>query len=178
MEEEVNSLKDNNTYDLVRKTKNMEIIPTKWVYTLKKNEYGNVVRFKARLVARGFAQSEETFNETYAPVLKAESFRIILAIAGTQNYKIKKYDIKSAFLNGDIDSEIFIHQPPTFEDNTSKVCCLNKALYGLKQAPLCWNRKLTETLRKHGFKQTISDNCVWLKENIIFGFHVDDFITI
>ena len=177
MEEEVNSLKDNNTYDLVKKTKNMEIIPTKWVYTLKKDENGNVVRFKARLVARGFAQSEETFNETYAPVLKAESFRIILAIAGTQNYKIKKYDIKSAFLNGDIDSEIFIHQPPTFEDNTSKVCRLNKALYGLKQAPLCWNRKLTETLRKHGFKQTISDNCVWLKENIIFGFHVDDFIV-
>ncbi|KAK1630548.1 hypothetical protein QYE76_004863, partial [Lolium multiflorum] len=117
------------------------VIGTKWIFKNKQDEFGNIVRNKARLVAQGFSQVEGIdFGETYAPVARLESIRILLAYASHHNFKLQQMDVKSAFLNGPLHEEVYVKQPPGFEDLNfpNHVYKLDKALYGLKQAPRAW----------------------------------------
>ncbi|GJT72849.1 retrovirus-related pol polyprotein from transposon TNT 1-94 [Tanacetum coccineum] len=143
MQEELNQFIANDVWELVPQPKNMTIIGTKWVFRNKLDENGVVSRNKARLVAQGYNQQEGIdYDETYAPVARLESIRILLAYACALDFKLFQMDVKSAFLNGFINEEVYVAQPPGFIDfeKLDHVYKLKKALYGLKQAPKAWGR--------------------------------------
>ena len=134
---------------------NTSAIGTKWVFRNKQDENSVVTRNKARLVAQGFTQVEGLdFEETYAPVVRLEAIRMLLAFAAHHDFKLYQMDVKSAFLNGPIQELVFVEQPPGFEDPKfpNHVYKLQKMLYGLKQAPRAWYECLKEFLLKQGFK--------------------------
>ncbi|GJU86501.1 retrovirus-related pol polyprotein from transposon TNT 1-94 [Tanacetum coccineum] len=145
MQEELNQFKTNDVWELVPNPMDMTIIGTKWVYRNKLDENGVVTRNKARLVAQGYNQQEGIdYDETYAPVARLESIRILLAYACALDFKLYQMDVKSAFLNGFINEEVYVAQPPGFIDfaKPNYVYKLKKALYGLKQAPKAWGPPL------------------------------------
>jgi histone deacetylase 1/2 len=131
MEEEIKCIQDNNTWEL-------EMLPTghrasglKWVYKVKHDSAGNVVKYKARLVAKGYAQRQGIdFDEVFAPVARIETVRMLLAVATHRRWNVHHMDVKSAFLNGELEEEVYVHQPVGFidEDNAGKVLRLKKAL--------------------------------------------------
>ncbi|KAI4340826.1 hypothetical protein MLD38_025627 [Melastoma candidum] len=142
-----------------------------------------VVRNKARLVAKGYSQSEGIdYDETYAPVPRLESFRLLLAYACYNNFKLFQMDVKSAFLNGDIKEEVYINQPPGFDDpkKHNHVYKLDKALYGLKQAPKAWYERLSQFLIEKGYRKGKVDTTLFLKEHetelLVVQIYVDDII--
>jgi len=138
MYEELNQFAKNEVWTLVLRTSEMNVIGTKWVFKNKLDEYGVIVRNKARLVAKGYNQEEGIdYGETYALVARLEAVRLLLAYACMNGFKLHQMDVKSAFLNGCIDEEVYVCQPPEFEDHKhiDYVFKLKKALYGLKQAP-------------------------------------------
>jgi hypothetical protein len=119
-------------------------ITLKWVYKLKKDEAGAVIKHKACLVARGFVQQEGVdFDDAFVSATWMESVRILLALAAQEGWRVHHMDVKSAFLNGDLKEEVYIHQRPGFVilGKENKVLRLRKALYGLRQAPRTWNAK-------------------------------------
>ena len=132
------------------------------------------------MVAKGFLQKEGIdYYETFAPVMKYKSLRIILALVVQGNYKLKQMDVMTAFLNADIDEEVYMKQPKGYEQGKNLVCKLNKAIYGTKQAPHNWNGLLNEFIESLGFKRLVSDCCVYVKISrtghlIIIGVFVDD----
>jgi hypothetical protein len=136
MQEELNNFKRNEVWTLVPRPKK-NVVGTKWVFHNKQDEHGVVTRNKARLVARGYAQvTGLDFEDTFAPVARLEFIRILLAHAAHHSFRLFQMDVKSAFLNGPIKEEVYVEQPPGFEDEwyPDHVCKLSKALYGLKQA--------------------------------------------
>jgi hypothetical protein len=140
MQEELNNFTRNEVWNLVPRP-NQNVVGTKWVFRNKQDEHGVVTRNKARLVAKGYSQvGGLDFGETYAPVARLESIRILLAYATYHGFKIYQMDMKSAFLNGPIKEEVYVEQPPGFEDSEypNHVYKLSKALYRLKQAPRAW----------------------------------------
>jgi hypothetical protein len=140
MQEELNNFTRNEVWHLVPRP-NQNVVGTKWVFHNKQDEHGVVTRNKARLVAKGYSQVEGLdFDETYAPVARLESIRILLAYATYHGFKLYQMDVKSAFLNGPIKEEVYVEQPPGFEDSEypNHVYKLSKALYGLKQALRAW----------------------------------------
>jgi hypothetical protein len=140
MQEELNNFMRNEVWHLVPRP-NQNVVGTKWVFRNKQGEHGVVTRNKARLVAKGYSQVEALdFGETYAPVARLESIRILHAYATYHGFKLYQMDMKSAFLNGPIKEEVYVEQPPRFEDSEypNHVYKLSKALYGLKQAPRAW----------------------------------------
>ncbi|KAL8121447.1 hypothetical protein AgCh_018250 [Apium graveolens] len=154
MQEELNQFERNNVWKLVPKPKGKNPIDTKWVFRNKMDENGIVVRNKARLVAKGYCQHEEIdFDEIFAPVARLEAIRIFLAYAAHANFKVYQMDVKTAFLNGDLEEEVYVSQPPGFEDPNflEHVYYLLKALYGLKQAPRAWYDTLSKFLLENHF---------------------------
>jgi hypothetical protein len=134
---------------------NQNVVGTKWVFRNKQDEHGMVTRNKARLVAKGYSQVEGLdFGETYAPIARLESIRILLAYATCHGFKLYQMDVKSAFLNGPIKEEVYVKQPLGFEDSEypNHVYKLSKVLYGLKQAPRAWYECLRDFLITNGFK--------------------------
>jgi hypothetical protein len=120
-------------------------IGVKWVYKLKKDAHGSIVKHKARLVAKVYVQKEEIdFEEVFAPVATLDSVRLLLALATQEGWKVHHMDVKSAFLNGELREEVYVSQPPGFavKGQEHKVYKVNKAIYGFKQAPRAWNTKL------------------------------------
>ncbi|KAK1619280.1 hypothetical protein QYE76_024797 [Lolium multiflorum] len=184
MHEELNNFKRNKVWTLVKKPKECRnVIGTKWIFKNKQDEFGNVVRNKARLVAQGFSQVEGIdFGETYAPVARLESIRILLAYASHHNFKLQQMDVKSAFLNGPLHEEVYVKQPPGFEDLNfpNHVYKLDKALYGLKQAPRAWYEHLKELLVDRGFDVGLIDPTLFTKrvngELFVCQLYVDDII--
>ncbi|WVZ64847.1 hypothetical protein U9M48_014314 [Paspalum notatum var. saurae] len=157
MLEEMSSIQENQTWELVDPPANCRPIGLKWVYKVKRDERGEVVWHKARLVARGFVQREEiNFEEVFAPVARMESVRLVLMLAATRGWKVHHLDVKSAFLNGELKEKVFIKQPPGFvvDGQEHMVLRLCKALYGLRQAPRAWNVKLDESLTRLGFDES------------------------
>ena len=135
MQVELNQFEYNEVWTLVPRKHKMNIIGTKWVYRNKLDEHGAITRNKARLVAKGYNQEEGIdFGETYAPVARFEAVRLLLEFSNIQGFKLFQMDVKSAFLNGYINEEVFVSQPSGFEDhkNPEHVYVLKKALYGLK----------------------------------------------
>ena len=135
MEEEMNSLLENQTYDLVKLPKGRKILKNKWVFNMKND--GKNLRHKARLVVKCFGQKKGIdFDEIFSPVVKMSSIRVVLGMAGSMNFKVEQLDVKTAFLHGDLEEEIYMEQPEGFVKKGKEkfVCRLKKSLYGLKQA--------------------------------------------
>ena len=165
MQDEHKSLLDNKTWELVDLPKGRKAIDTKWVLKKKLNASGQVERYKARLVAKGFKQIPgRDYHETFAPVAKMASFKVLLALSGTFKLKLEHLDVKTAFLQGDLEETIYMKQPRYFEKagEEHKVCQLKKSLYGLKQSPRCWNKKLHQTLQSCGLQRTNADHCMYV----------------
>ena len=132
MEEEYQALKQSQTWDLVPKPKDVKPISCKWVYKVKTRPDGSVERYKARLVARGFSQQYGIdYDETFSPVSKITTVRVLIALAAIKSWKLWQMDVKNAFLHGELDKEIYMEQPKGFESKTQPnyVCKLRKALY-------------------------------------------------
>ncbi len=169
MQEELQQFKLNNVWELVKRPdpRKHNIIGTKWIYRNKQDEHGQVVRNKARLVAQGYTQVEGIdFDETFAPVARLEAICILLAYANHHNILLYQMDVKSAFLNGYINEEVYVEQPPGFEDDKkpNHVYKLRKALYGLKQAPRAWYERLRDFLLSKGFKIGKVDTTLFTKK--------------
>ena len=136
MEEEIKSLEENETWTLDVPPKNKNVVSCKWVYITKINADGSLDKRKARLVARGFSQKERVdFFETFSPVVRYETVRTVLAISSYLDLEIMQFDVKTAFLYGPLEEDIWMDQPEGFDDESGKMCHLKKGLYGLKQSP-------------------------------------------
>jgi hypothetical protein len=171
MQEELNNFTRNEVWHLVPRP-NQNVVGTKWVF-----------RNKARLVAKGYSQDEGLdFDETYAPVARLESIRILLTYATYHGFKLYQMDVESAFLNGPIKEEVYVEQPPSFEDSEypNHVYKLSKALYGLKQAPRAWYECLRDFLITNGFKVGKVDPTLFTKTVakglFVCQIYVDDII--
>lgn len=173
IQDEKNSLDKNHTWELVDRHSagNNKILTNKWVF--KQKDDG---RFRARLVIRGCEQEYGlNYEETFSPVINSSSMRIIFGLAAVRDYRIIKFDIKTAFLYGDIQEDVFMELPEGYEQ-TEKICKLKKSLYGLKQASLKWNQRFTSFLRDVGLNPAKSDPCVFTnkEKTIILALYVDD----
>lgn len=159
MKDEYDALMRNNTWSLVELPLHRKAIGCKWVYRIKENSDGSINKYKARLVAKGFHQQHGfDYHETFSPVVKPVTIRMILTLALPYRWSIQQIDIINAFLNGFLSEEIYMLQPPGFEAADKKlVCKLNRALYGLKQAPRAWYERLTSVLLHFGFKSSRCD---------------------
>jgi hypothetical protein len=179
---ELKSLDEACTWDIVSQPKNTNIVSSKWVFKIKRNAAGEIDKYKARLVARGFTQVLGVdYYETYAPVARLASLRLILTIAARQNWDVDVFDFHSAFLNGklDADEEIFMELPPGADlGGKGEVAKLRVALYGSKQGALKWYQRLCKELTVLGFTRTESDWGVFTahigQDLLILASHVDD----
>ena len=172
---ELAALEENNTWTPMPLPIGKRAISSKWIFKIKRDSENNIERYKARLVAKGFMQKEGIdYNETFAPVIRKQSLRILLAIAVNENLEIHHIDVITAFLNGDLHEEVYIKPPEGCEFESQQVLKLNKALYGLKQASREWNVKLIKFLKECGFKQLQSENCILYSSTLIVAVYVDD----
>ena len=181
IQSELNSLKENDTWSETKLPDGKSTIKTKWIFKIKRDCRNNPERFKARLVAKGYDQEKgRDYNETFSPVVKHQSFRLILAIAINENLLVHHIDISTAFLYGKIDEEVYIEPPDGLKDKFKEnvVLRLNKALYGLKQASRSWNKTLVNFLVQLNFKQLKSDSCIFYNGFLIIAIYVDDIIII
>lgn len=163
MTEELEALEKNETWELVPRPAGRSIVTCKWVYKVKSIPGTDSVKAKARLVARGFTQREGLdYTEVFAPVVRYDTVRIMLCIAAEKDLEIAQFDVKTAFLNGELKEEIFMETPKGLDVNNEKlVCRLKKALYGLKQASRAWNETFTKCLRKFSLVPSVADPCVF-----------------
>lgn len=172
----------NQTWTLVKPSESRKPIGCKWVFRVKENSDGSLNKYKARLVAKGFhQQAGSDFTEAFSPVVKPVTVRIVLTLAVTHKWTIQQIDVNNAFLNGTLEEEVFMQQPPGFESSDkSLVCKLNKAIYGLKQAPRAWFDKLKNALIQQGFLASKCDPSLFLlhhgKLQIMILVYVDDII--
>ena len=172
--EELRSHEENETWHLVEPPLNRKIIPSKWVFKIKRDENNNISKFKARLVICGNMQVEGIDYELFSsPTSRISTLRALLSLKWKN---IKQYDISTAYLNGLIDKEIYMLQPPGFEDNSGKVCKLKKSLYGLRQAGRIWNEHLHTTLVEFSLTQSAAERCVYYKDNTVVLIYVDDIV--
>ncbi|CAH9086016.1 unnamed protein product [Cuscuta europaea] len=160
MLDEFQALKKNHTWSLVPSTSTQNIIGCKWVFRVKQNPDGSIARYKARLVAKGFHQRPGVdFTDTFSPVVKPATVRVILTLAISQNWHIHQLDVNNAFLQGTLTDRVYMQQPQGFTDPMlpDHVCLLHKALYGLRQAPRAWYCELRTFLLQSGFQNSKSD---------------------
>src|SRR5437667_775970 len=181
MEEEIQSIIDNKTWELSDLPLNRQVIGTKWVLKKKRDGIDNVTRYKARVVAKGYSQiAGLDFTETFAPVVRIESIRTLLAIAAFYNLYILHADAKTAFLNGNSDLELYVEQPEGFLDRSypNKVLRLRISLYSLKQAPRISYLLLCQHILNLGFESCESDPSIYIniEKSIILSVYVDDIL--
>ena len=160
------ALQKNETWDVVDLPKGKIPVGCKWVFTVKYNSDGTVERYKSRLVAKGFTQTLGVdYTETFAPVAKLNSVRVLLSLAANLDWPLYQMDVKNAFLNGDLDEEVFMELPPGFEltRDRKKVCKLKKSLYGLKQSPRAWFDKFAKSVKTFGYDQGQTDHTLFFK---------------
>lgn len=169
---------------MVKRPSNKNVVGVKWLYRLKTDAKGSVVRYKARLVAKGFTQQYGVnYLETFAHVSRHETIRLILAVVAQRKRKLHQFDVKSAFLNGRLEEEIYAEQPPGFEEEGKEdyVFRLHKALYDLKQAPRAWYSRIDEFFQQESFKRSDNDHALYTKEShgkiLVVCIYVDDLIV-
>uniref|UniRef100_A0A2N9HLM6 Integrase catalytic domain-containing protein n=1 Tax=Fagus sylvatica TaxID=28930 RepID=A0A2N9HLM6_FAGSY len=185
MHEEMDSLHKNNTYELVELPKGKKALRNKWVFKLKKDGE-KLVKYKARLVVKGFNQKQGIdFDEIFSPVVKMSSIRVILGLTASLDLELEQMDVKTVFLHGDLEEEIYMVQPKGFEakGKEHKVCKLKKSLYGLKQAPRQWYKKFDSFMVGQGYTRTDADHCVYVRQFpngklIILLLYVDDMLIV
>jgi hypothetical protein len=183
MNDELDQIEKNNTWEMVQRPEGKNVIGSKWIFKNKLNEQGQVIRNKERLVCKGYAQIEGMdFGETFAPVEILEAIRMFLAYACHKRFKVYQMDVKSAFLNGNLSEEVYMEQQEGFKlsDKPDLVCKLKKDLYGLKQASRAWYHMLDTYLKDKGFKRGTTDNNLYIKTEdnnlLIVLVYVDDII--
>ena len=184
MQSEMDSMYENQVWDLVAAPEGVTPIGCKWVFRKKTDMEGKVVTYKARLVAKGYRQRPGIdFDETFSPVAMLKSIKILLAIAAHHDYEIWQMDVKTAFLYGHLSEDVYMTQPEGFTSTDgSNVCKLQRSIYGLKQASRSWNIRFDETIKEFGFSQNMDDPCVYKKvsgSSVIFlVLYVDDILLI
>ncbi|GJV47729.1 retrovirus-related pol polyprotein from transposon TNT 1-94 [Tanacetum coccineum] len=183
MQEEIHEFERLDVWILVPCPDNILIIPLKWIFKIKLDEYGDVLKNKARLVAKGYRQEAGIdFEESFAPVARLEAIRLFIAHAASMNMVIFQMDVKTAFLNGELNEVVYVSQPEGFVDpeHPSHVYRLKKALYGLKQAPRAWYDKLSAFLIKSGFTKGVVDPTLFTRKTgkhlLLVQIYVDDII--
>ena len=183
MKDEMDSLMSNQTWELAELPPGKKALHNKWVYRIKEEHDGNK-RYKARLVVKGFQQKEGVdYNEIFSPVVKLTTIRLVLKIVAAENLHLEQLDVKTVFLHGDLEEELYMRQPEGFikEDKKNLVCRLKKSLYGLKQAPRQWYKKFDSFMSSHGFTRCQADHCCYFKKIdnnfIILLLYVDDMLV-
>ncbi|KAJ0522439.1 putative RNA-directed DNA polymerase [Helianthus annuus] len=183
MAEEYSSLMRHGTWTLVPYDPRSNVVDCKWVYRLKKDQHGCVQRYKARLVAKGFHQQHGIdYTETFSPVVKATTIRVVLSLAVQHKWPLRQLDVQTAFLYGDLKETVYLKQPPGFVDPRypNHVCRLRKSLYGLKQAPRAWFHRLSSALLALGFKGSNTDPSLFVycaSDTVLYMLvYVDDII--
>lgn len=183
--DEMDSIVSNKTWSLVDLPPGSKPIGCKWIFKRKYGPNNTVQTFKARLVAKGFRQKEGIdYFDTYAPVARISSIRTLIALSSIYKLHIHQMDVKTAFLNGDMNEEVYMEQPEGFvlSGNENKVCKLNKSLYGLKQAPKQWHEKFDSSILAFGFTHNSADRCIYSKftneYSVIVCLYVDDMLII
>jgi len=168
---------------LVPKTEGLNVIGTKWIYKNKSDENGLVTRNKVRLVAQGYTQIEGLdFDETFAPVSRLESIRLLLGVSCILKFKLFQMNVRSAFLNGYLNEEVYVEQPKGFVDPSfpNHAYRLKKALFGLKQTPKAWYERLTQFLVDQGYRKGGTDKTIFAKDDngrlMIAQIYVDDIV--
>ncbi|GJS00582.1 retrovirus-related pol polyprotein from transposon TNT 1-94 [Tanacetum coccineum] len=182
---EIDSILQNHTWELVDLPPGCKPLGYKWIFKKKMKADGTIDKYKARLVIKGYRQREGLdYFDTYSPVTRITSIRMVLAIAALRNLEVHQMDVKTAFLNEDLEEEIYMNQPEGFiaPGQESKVCRLVKSLYGLKQAPKQWHQKFDDTILESGFKINECDKCVYVKDTssgyVIMCLYVNDMLII
>lgn len=175
----------NHTWELVDLPPGSKPLGYKWIFKRKMKADGSIDKYKARLVVKGYRQKEGLdYFDTYSPVTRITSIRMLISIATLFNLEIHQMDVKTAFLNGDLNEEIYMEQPEGFvvSGQEKKVCRLVKSLYGLKQAPKQWHEKFDHAMLTNGFKINECDKCVYVKNTdqgyVIVCLYVDDMLII
>lgn len=184
MAQEMQAIEKNSTWALTALPAGHKPIGLKWVYKLKNNTAGEVIKHKARLVAKGYVQRQGVdFEEVFVPVAWLDTVRVILAVVADWRWEVHHLDVKSAFLNGDLQEEVYIAQPEGFVKKGEEhlVLRLSKALYGLCQAPQAWNTRLDKCLKELGFARCMQEQAVYTRgkgqAGVIVGVYVDDLIV-
>lgn len=176
IQNEIRSLEENETWELVVPPKDAEIIDSKWVFREKEVD-GSIVK-KARLVARGFKQSS-IFEDVYSPVVRMPTIRLLLSLLVEYDLMICQMDVTTAFLNGTLNNPVYMLQPKGLKnENKNLVCKLKKALYGLKQSPKCWNTVFNNVLMSYGFQRSMKDPCLYFTDLSFILIHVDDLLIL
>ncbi|GJY19713.1 putative RNA-directed DNA polymerase [Tanacetum coccineum] len=182
---EIQSMYDNQVWNLVETTLGLNTVGCKWIFKKKTNMDGKVHTYKARLVAKGYTQTYRIdYVETFSPVAKIKSIRIMLVIAAFHDYEIWQMDVKSAFLNEKLTKDVFMAQPKGFENAKypKTVCKLQKTIYGLKQASRSWNLCFHEKVTQFGFSRSEDESCIYVKVSgsvvVFLVLYVDDILLI
>ena len=184
MHEEMKALLQNNTWEIVDLPKGKTPVGCRWVFSLKCKSDGSLDRHKARLVAQGYTQTYGIdYQETFAPVAKLNTIRILISLAVNFDWPLRQYDIKNAFLHGDLKEEIYMNILPGYGDSTmkGKVCKLKKALYGLKQSPRAWFGRFSQAMKALDFKQCNGEHTLFFKRSsevllTLLIVYVDDIV--
>lgn len=179
MQEEIDIMRERSVWELIKKPKDAKVLGCRWVYTVKKDEFGKIVRFKARLVAQGYKQIKgETYDETYSPVVNFSVIRFFFSLLVCYlGWSHRQFDVKCAYLYAPLDEYILMHQPQGFSENLNFVCRLKKAIYGLHQSGRVWFFEIDRVLSKIGFEKFSHCNCVYIfKNSVILLLYVDDFV--
>ncbi|KAI5355535.1 hypothetical protein L3X38_008430 [Prunus dulcis] len=182
MTEEILMIEKNSTWELVDRPSSKPIVGVKWIFKIKLNLDGSIQKHKARLVAKGYTQKPGIdFNETFAPVARLDTIRTLIALAAQKGWKLWQLDVKSAFLNGVLEEEVYLDQPDGFvvKGDEDKVYRLRKALYGLKQAPRAWYSEIDTYLNQCGFHKSPSEATLYVRTKegvgtLIVSIYVDD----
>ena len=183
MESEMQSMYDNQVWDLVDQIPSLKIVGHKWVFKKKTDMDGNVHTYKARLVAKGYTKTHGIdYDETFSPVAMLKSIRILIAIAAFHDYEIWQMDVKTAFLNGKLSEDVYMTQPEGFvkSEHPNRVCKLQKSIYGLKQASRSWNICFDEKIKEFGFLRSEDEPCVYVRTSgsivVFLVLYVDDIL--
>ncbi|KAG8087751.1 hypothetical protein GUJ93_ZPchr0010g8326 [Zizania palustris] len=183
MTAEYDALMRNKTWHLIPREKHHNVVGCRWIFKVKHKADGTLDRYKARLVAKGFTQREGIdYGDTFSPVVKPTTVRLVLSLAVSRGWHLRQIDIQNAFLHGELTEEVYMQQPPGFENSQHPeyICKLDKALYGLKQAPRAWNIKLSTKLFSLGFTASKSDSSLFILHqptvSIYMLVYVDDII--
>ena len=184
MEDEITAIEKNHTWKLFELPNGAKKIGVKWIYKSKVNEHGEVDKFKARLMAKGYSQKHGIdYNEVFAPIARMDTIRMVIAIVAQRGWSIYQFDVKSTFLHGTLTEDVYVAQPKGYEKKGSEhmVYKLHKALYGLKQAPRAWFSRIESYFVSEGFQQSQNEQTLffkWSKEGkiLIISVYADDLI--
>ncbi|KAM1701730.1 hypothetical protein ACFXTH_027076 [Malus domestica] len=184
MLEELKALEETKTWSIVSLPKDQRVVGARWIYKTKFNSDGTIQWHKARLVARGFTQTYGVdYKETFAPVAKMNTVRVLLSVAINSQWSLHQMDVKNAFLHGELEEEVYMRLPPGHEREKEQgvVCKLHKAIYGLKQSPRAWYSKLSSVLMSSGFKRSNVDSSMFTRlgthGRLVVLVYVDDLIV-